>query len=193
MMLSNNHVLANENRARRGDAVLQPGPFDGGVRPDDEVAALTRFVRLKKGKPNVVDCAVAAITEEVETKRRTLFKIGRLAGLGPDFLDEGATVAKVGRTTASTRGRVTAFELDNLVVEFDIGDLTFNNQIEIEGVGNGPFSDGGDSGSLIVNEAREAVALLFAGTELGGSNYQGLTYANPLRPVLDALDLDLSY
>jgi hypothetical protein len=193
MVLSNNHVLANENRARRGDMVLQPGPFDGGVRPDDDVAALARFVRLRKGKPNEVDGAVAAIGKNVELRRQTLSKIGRLAGLGPEFLDEGAAVAKVGRTTGTTRGRVTAFELDNLVVEFDIGDLTFHNQIEIEGAANGAFSDGGDSGSLIVNDAREAVALLFAGTELGGSNHQGLTYANPLRSVLDALHVDLVY
>jgi hypothetical protein len=38
---------------------------------------------------------------------------------------------------------------------------------------------------------RLAVALLFAGTDFGGTNDQGLTYANPLRAVLDALKVDL--
>ena len=32
-----------------------------------------------------------------------------------------------------TKGDVTAFELDNLVVEYDIGFLKFDNQVEIEG------------------------------------------------------------
>ena len=35
VILSNNHVLANENRARAGDAVLQPGKYDGGRRTRD--------------------------------------------------------------------------------------------------------------------------------------------------------------
>jgi len=45
-MLSNNHVLANENRGKRGDQVLQPGDLDGGVDPGDAVATLDDFVRL---------------------------------------------------------------------------------------------------------------------------------------------------
>ena len=33
LILSNNHVLANENKAKKGDAIIQPGPFDGGQDP----------------------------------------------------------------------------------------------------------------------------------------------------------------
>jgi hypothetical protein len=92
-----------------------------------------------------------------------------------------------------TRGRVTAFELDNVVVGYDLGNLRFDNQIEIEGAGDEAFSAGGDSGSLIVvADSREAIALLFAGGDVGGSNGKGLTYANPLRTVLDKLKIDLA-
>ena len=108
------------------------------------------------------------------------------------MIPSGTRVAKLGRTTGLTRGRVTAFELDNVTVEFDIGLLRFDNQIEIEGDGEGPFSDGGDSGSLIVGEDRRGVGLLFAGTDQGGANGQGLTYANPLHSVLDALEIELA-
>ena len=191
MILSNNHVLANENRMRPGDPITQPGNLDGGSRRDDTIASLSRFVRLKRAHTNTLDCAVALLKDRIEFKYRNVPQIGRLAGLGPEFIDEGAKVAKFGRTTGPTRGRVTAFEIDNLVVEFEIGDLTFNNQIEIEGTGNAPFSDGGDSGSLVVNEDRQGIALLFAGTDIGGSNQQGLTYANPLSFVLNALDVEL--
>jgi hypothetical protein len=48
-------------------------------------------------------------------------------------LDEGTIVAKLGRTTGLTYGRVTTFELDNVMVAFDMGPLRFDNQIEIEG------------------------------------------------------------
>ena len=71
--------------------------------------------------------------------------------MSPTPVDEGTPVAKLGRTTGLTRGRVTAFELDDLVVAYDTGNLSFDQVIEIEGAGTQPFSDGGDSGSLIVN------------------------------------------
>src|SRR5213592_4334064 len=45
-VLSNNHVLANSNDAQRGDAILQPGPHDGGRFPDDQIAELEDFVRV---------------------------------------------------------------------------------------------------------------------------------------------------
>ncbi len=71
--------------------------------------------------------------------------------------------------------------------------LRFDNQIEIEGSGTKTFSDGGDSGSLIFNEDNEGVGLLFAGGDSGGTNGMGLTYANPLRTVLDSLKVDLVF
>jgi hypothetical protein len=101
-------------------------------------------------------------------------------------------VAKIGRSTGLTRGRVTAFELDNVVVGYDIGNLRFDNQIEIEGAEAGPFSQGGDSGSVIVDEELKAVALLFAGGDQGGTNGQGLTYASPIHKVLEVLAVELA-
>jgi hypothetical protein len=65
--------------------------------------------------------------------------------------------------------------------------------LEIEGAAADAFSAGGDSGSLIVDEDHKAVALLFAGGDVGGANGKGLTYANPIRAVLDALKLELLY
>ena len=120
-------------------------------------------------------------------------RFGSLEGLGPEFLDEGTGVRKMGRTTGETKGRVTAFELDNVVVEYDIGNIRFDDQVEIEGADTKAFSDGGDSGSLIVDNDNLGVALLFAGGDSGGSNGMGLTYANPLRTVLDALKIDLIF
>ncbi len=47
LILSNNHVLANSNDAIIGDAILQPGPTDHGIRPDDAVAKLHRFEMIR--------------------------------------------------------------------------------------------------------------------------------------------------
>ncbi len=46
VILSNNHVLANSNEARRGDRVLQPGPYDGGTAKD-AIAELADFVPIQ--------------------------------------------------------------------------------------------------------------------------------------------------
>lgn len=58
-VLSNNHVLANSNAGDSGDAIVQPGPADGGGAPDDALAELKRFVSLKWDEQNNADCAIA--------------------------------------------------------------------------------------------------------------------------------------
>ncbi len=193
LILSNNHVLANENKAKKGDDILQPGAFDGGQDPGQKAGELLRFVTLKKAEANLVDCAVASIDGGIEFDHRTLTGLGKLAGLGDPVLAENDEVGKVGRTTGTTKGRVSAFELDNVVVDYGLGALKFDGQVEIESADIGPFSQGGDSGSLIVDANRRAVALLFSGSDQGGSNGQGLTFANPIRSVLDALKVDLFF
>jgi hypothetical protein len=45
-ILSNNHVLANSNEADIGDAILQPGPIDGGRTLQDLIATLSDFVPI---------------------------------------------------------------------------------------------------------------------------------------------------
>ena len=103
-------------------------------------------------------------------------------------------VEKVGRTTGITQGRITAIELDDVVVGYgeQLGELRFDNQIEVEGTGTGPFSRGGDSGSLVYRlPGGEAVGLLFAGSETGGENGSGLTYLNPIGTVLESLGATL--
>jgi len=195
-ILSNNHVLADENRATAGDAILQPGTFDGGQIPGDAVARLTGFVRLERSTPNFIDGAIAEVMAGINSDTSTLRgALGLLTGINTAFLEKGATVAKIGRTTALTQGKVTAVEMDNVVVDYDppLRALQFNNQIEIEGIGNSGFSDGGDSGSLIWSDpGREAIGLLFSGSDQGGANGKGLTYANPIQRVFDDLKVELA-
>ncbi|MGD9900388.1 MAG: hypothetical protein AB7T22_14785 [Calditrichaceae bacterium] len=46
-IISNNHVLANSNNATKGDAILQPGPYDGGKYPQDYIAKLDEFIKIE--------------------------------------------------------------------------------------------------------------------------------------------------
>ncbi|WP_020470285.1 hypothetical protein [Zavarzinella formosa] len=195
-ILSNNHVLANENQARIGDAILQPGgkkgEEEGDIDPADLIATLAKTVRLRKEGVNLVDAAMAELAAGQEFDPGTIRGLGNLAGLGAEFVDVGTKLAKLGRMSGLTHGRVTVFELDTLIIDYGIGKLRFDQQLEIEGAGDDPFSQTGDSGSLIVEaDTRLAVALLFACSSLGGANNKGLTYASPLRFALDALKADL--
>jgi len=62
-ILSNNHVLAHENKASIGDPVYQPGVYDGGTA-EDEIARLSEFVPIEFGSPippPPSDCPIAKI------------------------------------------------------------------------------------------------------------------------------------
>jgi hypothetical protein len=180
--LSNNHVLANENRARRGTNILQPGGYDGGANPADKVGDLKDFVRLRR-RHNLVDCAIASIDEG--TDYNELETLGPIRGIRTTPLEEDEVVYKVGRTTGITEAKVTATELDQVKVSFDTGDLEFDSQSEIAPTGSEPFSLGGDSGSLIVDSQNRAIGLLFAGNDVDA------TYANDIRLVLRELKVNL--
>jgi hypothetical protein len=195
-VLSNNHVLANENSCSAGDLVLQPGRVDGG-RTSEAMGCLTKWIPLKIASVNQTDVALAAVDTSVKFDARSLRGLvagsGTLTGMAaPDAVEE-MRVHKMGRTTGATHGRVTAFELDNVIVTYGIGNCRFDGQIEIEGEGGRAFSDGGDSGSLIVDDGAAGVALLFAGSEVGGTNGQGLTYAHPLDRPLANFQVELLY
>jgi hypothetical protein len=186
-VLSNDHVLADSDRGRVGDAALQPGPADGGTAAD-RVGSLAGFPRLRVGGRNLVDAAVAVLDPDVATDPGAL-PGGPLGGEVPDSVDvePDELVEKVGRTTGHTRGRVTAVEVDGVAVQYDQGVLAFDDQVEIEGL-DGAFSAGGDSGSVIWRSAdRAPLGLLFAGSTQGGTGGSGVTYAAPLATVLRLL------
>lgn len=186
--LSNYHVLAGSPEARPGDIVLQPGPADGGLAPGDRIGELTEVVDLNALEPAYTDAAIARLDRVPVAFEYPVGRVVKTArALG------GEVVGKVGRTTSITRGRVTAIELDDVIVGYeDLGALSFDDQIEIESLDDGPFSRGGDSGALVYREDGVALGLLFAGSESGGRSGKGLTYANPIDQVLDILGIELA-
>lgn len=182
-LLSNNHVLANENRLPPGSPIFQPGLLDGGDPGADRIATLTRFVALAADAPNAVDCALAAVAEPDAVRPTVLPRVGRLADREPIDAALDMLVEKTGRATGYTTGKV--FDVSATVtVQFDIGRLVFEDQALIR-ADSGPFCDGGDSGSLVVDQnSGRATGLLFGG---------GLEFgiANHLRDVLTRLAVTL--
>lgn len=158
LILSNNHILADTNKGKPGDSILQPGPFDGGVFPADEVAKLDRFEEIVFGGSgyNLVDAAVARPTF---SRNVTASIIGSLIPRGVDQAFIGGQVIKVGRTTSVTIGTVFGVNA-TILCNYGVGVAQYRHQILTT-----PMAAGGDSGSLLMNFPElTAVGLLFCGS-----------------------------
>jgi hypothetical protein len=175
--LSNNHVYADENKASRGDNVLQPGKYDGGVNPRDAIGTLAAYNKIvfSRQASNAIDAAIALCTTSTLGNSTPADGYG-MPGKTPVTAQVGLAVKKYGRTTGLTHGTISAINA-TVNVTYDSGTARFVNQIVIT---PGSFSGGGDSGSLIVtdSDADSPVGLLFAGSNT-------TTIANPIGPVLD--------
>lgn len=213
-LLSNNHVLARSDHAQVGDLIVQPGLIDNNCRPNGDgpgtlpVAALTAWLPLRSSQTNV-DAAIAQVASHTVDPAGSILELGAhqpdgsLAAAPPGISStqgkgESATlqlrVAKSGRTTGLTCGKVTALDLDVSVDYYrDCAETKpyttkiFTNQISVSG---DRFSDAGDSGALLVDSANaEPVGLFFA----GGIDSAGVSHAiaNPASDVLNSLNTQL--
>jgi len=192
-ILSNNHVLANSDRGRRDDPIVQPGPSDIKANEYTIIGNLHSWVPLGMMQ---VDAALATMSNEVRNfEPHRYFGIGNTAR-SPVADRYGVTqVVKRGRTTKVTHGTVSAYELDGVLIDYGTARkpnlVTFNDQIEI--IGATPtraFSQGGDSGSFIFDKnTLEPFALLYG----GGSDNLGIdrTLAHFMPDVLEQLGVQI--
>ena len=190
--LSNNHVYADVNAATLGDAVIQPGSFDGGASPADDIGTLDGFEPINFAAcTNKMDAAIALSTTG------ELGNATPSTGYGTPKIQTMAAaltmkVKKFGRTTGLTKGSVNAV---NATVNVNYGTTAnplvacFTEQIIIT---PGAFSGGGDSGSLVVVDGKgrsradsdKPVGLLFAGSSLS-------TIISPIDPILDRFGVSI--
>lgn len=212
MILSNNHVLANSNAAARGDPILQPGPYDGGKLSGDLIAELHQFVPISFGEPpsdcgfargmtallnagcrvigsrtryrifrieaadNLVDAAIARPLNSAEVSSE-IIDIGKIQGVGRGEL--GMRVQKSGRTTGFTEGEILQVDV-TVDVQYGAGQIArFTDQLMAGGM-----SQGGDSGSAVLNDRKQLVGLLFAGSD-------NSTIMNRIEHVFSLLNLTL--
>ncbi len=211
-ILSNNHVLANSNAANIGDPILQPGPYDGGRLPDDRIAVLSDFVPIEfEGAPsgcgvagnvvgvlnklaewagsdtrlqavsvqareNRVDAAIARPLEDGDVSKEILH-IGPVKGMGQGEL--GMAVKKCGRTTGFTQGEIQQIDV-SVKVQYGGGRVA----LFVDQLMAGAMSQGGDSGSAVLDDSDRLVGLLFAGSDSS-------TVINRIENVFSALNLSL--
>jgi hypothetical protein len=212
-ILSNNHVLANSNAAQVGDAIWQPGKYDGGTSAD-QIGTLEQFIpigfpgdptptptpqpggcsplaavmkyfqpqpapmakpQLNEPGNNTVDCALAKPLSP-DLVSPDILNIGVPIGVGAVTL--GTPLQKMGRTTGYTTGQISQLDV---TVTVDYGGKlgTFRNQLMA-----GAMSQGGDSGSAVLDMNKRVVGLLYAGSDT-------TTILNPIQAVLDALQVQL--
>lgn len=196
-IMSNNHVLANktngrDNRAKEGDPIFQPGPYDGGTRTDT-IGMLKRFVPLIKTVEQS-ECPVAVGT--------AMFLNSLIAPLKPGYriklekvMDRENTVdAAVAEPISPDAIEKVIFELGEVkgkrraelgldvvksgrtsgITKAKIKTLSATLKVELGGeeyayfanqIVTGPLAQPGDSGSLVLDHDNKAVGLLFAGSD----------------------------
>lgn len=174
-ILSCNHVIANLNAGRRCiDETWEPG------RSNKRIGVLHDFKSITFGGStgNVIDAAISK-ADQANDVNSGIRQLGHLNGvLDPVPLE--TDVRKVGKQTSLTHGTVNIKDLSVIVRFQNKQKALFEKQIAVTGTGVGhPFAAGGDSGSLIVDNNNQAVALLFA-TDAANN----LTYGNPISMVL---------
>ncbi|MFD9862155.1 S1 family peptidase [Streptomyces alboflavus] len=164
-ILSNNHVLADSNRAQLGSAIVQPGVFDGGQDPADRIATLDRFITIQfapqiplERHNNVVDAALGTVDFQDAT-REQYFSGAPRAWRRKANVAVGDLVKKSGRTTNISFGRIVSVDATIDVNYGTAGTARFKDQILTTNI-----SAGGDSGSLVTSLDNVALGLLFAGS-----------------------------
>lgn len=186
-ILGNSHVLARSGMARRGDAVIQPGPGDAGSRGG--AAAIARleewvpFDFTSRGWPNLVDAAIARVARGSDVTRR--IRQIKVMPRGVSFeLAPGMRVHKVGRTTDHTAGTVlctgTRIKLEFLKTRRRTAPVRFREQVRCT-----RYSSPGDSGAAVLNERNEVVGLHMAGTST-------TSFFNKIEHVFALLDITLA-
>lgn len=199
-----------DNRSQIGDPILLPGPHDGGVLDKNLIARLYKFkpvmktytqsscpkaafaefwvnalckmmapayavrvVRQSDGL-NKIDAALAKPVNP-DAINPSILGIGEIKGVAE--AEAGMEVVKSGRTTGVTNGTIQAV---HATVQVEMGDgeeAEFHDQIVAT-----PMSQGGDSGSIVLDERNRAVGLLFAGSDKS-------TVFNRIQNVMEELDI----
>lgn len=192
-ILSNNHVVAGENRGVNGaDRIIQSG--DG--TPANLVAMLTNYHQLIAAAPgatpatgaplNEIDAGVAALVQGVAFRQDYMISRNVAPPSGWAVAAQGDEVYKVGRTTGLTFGIVRAVATVVGPIQYAPGPCWFQRSLTIEGQNGTMFSDHGDSGSAIIKKSTgQVIGLLYAGN---GTD----TYACPIEAVLPAFNCHIA-
>ena len=210
-ILSNNHVLANSNQGQPGDAILQPGPHDGGTL-EDQIATLEDFVPINFGTATAT-CPLAIrvastlnwlaklvgsrhrVVPFQENPEMNLVDAAIAKPVSDDLVDKrileigalrGVAEGTLGLPVKKS-GRTTGLtngEIEQVDATVQVAYGTGLVATFTDQLVAGGMSAGGDSGSAVLGESNRVVGLLFAGSE-------STTVINRIQNVLEALNVQL--
>jgi len=206
VILSNNHVLANSNNAVIGDAILQPGPYDGD--DDNLIARLEDFEPIQFGTAPPT-CPIAegfaqvsnVISKLLGSSHRVKAFIENQAAVNvmdaaiampinqADVVESVLDLGVIKDVTAPSLGMkvtksgrttgVTKGTITLVEATISVSYGTGKNATFEKQIITTNMSQPGDSGSLLASEGKlTAVGLLFAGSDQ-------VTIHSPIQPILD--------
>jgi hypothetical protein len=196
-VLSNYHVLysdttpgGNSRTAQPGDPVIHPGLIDVGCNANSARNIATLVANGGSLPGANIDAGIAAVIGGEVDETGAILCVGvPSSNTVSAFINQG--VKKMGRTTGLGRGTVTGLNANINITYADEcaggTDFTksYSGQIIISN-SRCAFLDGGDSGSLMVEDediSPNPVGLLFAGSV--NCNRQAIAIANPIGDVLN--------
>lgn len=205
--ISNNHVSGSCSQAPVGTPIVAPGILDVSAanHPPFTIGFHHSALPLLSGDTAMVDYkqnSDFAIFELNDPSKVSSFQQNHYdTPQSVLALQAGMAVLKVGRTTGLKRGSV----VDEVVGPFAVpysasnygfsGTVYFESIFAVQGQGGEKFSDGGDSGSLVVHEDAagnlHAVGILFAGLASNSASGGQFTLVLPIAPILASLGLSL--
>ncbi|MFL9893729.1 chymotrypsin family serine protease [Paraburkholderia sp. RL17-381-BIF-C] len=204
--LSNNHVSGSCNYSPTGLPIVAPGILD--VSPHNPqpftIGFHDRQLTMLMGDPTVVnsqqnqDAAIFRITnDQLVSSMQQNFYDSPATALP---LRAGMEIEKVGRTSGHTRGRVISQLMGPADVTYGApqyhfnGVVYFDNMFLVHGIGD-RFSEGGDSGSLVVHTdaagVRHAVGIVVAGGTDSSAPGGKVSMIMPITPILALFGMNL--
>lgn len=178
VFLTNSHVAADSGSASRGDTVLQPGPYDGGSAPDDQIGSLLGFnvINASTSAPYPKNRTDSAIVEvEPDHLQTDIWELHEDLRTFTDA-EVGEVHRKSGRTTGVTEAKCTARHA-NFNVRYGHGIAKIVDCDVFNAM-----AAGGDSGSLIGLEQQDG----FYGTSLLFAGSNSITLGIPMDNVQEA-------
>jgi hypothetical protein len=189
VLLSNAHVIGDKD-SHVGDKVGQPAMCSvcSGCCSD----TVGKVLRFKKTAH--VDAAIATINDDIPHTARQIKEIGTVMGTRRLSQHEAQTtlidVQKRGASSGRTLGTVVGWVQQPLDIHNHNGSLyrTATDQLRISVRDPSKcFAIGGDSGSVVLDENRNVVALLHAATSTTGDT----GFATPIQFVEDELQIEI--
>jgi hypothetical protein len=186
-IVSNSHVLAWCGRAKAGDPIFAPHPNES--EEARQIGKLHSFTSLINDDDVSRDVAFAVLEKEVRHRGNIvpdgLPDAGRTIRAGEPLPVEAIDlkVAKIGRTSHSTVGEITAFKL----IYPRLGEVKLTGMVEVEWPSpKKAFSEPGDSGSVVYRpDTMEAIGLVVGGGVRTVDRVEkGITIVCPLTPAM---------